>query len=625
MASLTLTIALAVLYAIFMLVSAFYHQLYGMPKMENGTIDISGYSLADESMNVLLDGEWEFFYNKWIITDGYSGESDGTVKMPGRWTGMEVDGKKLPAAGFASYRITLKNSEYEHLLRAYVANSQLAFRVFMNGELNILYGQPSKQVGKDTTDGSISKSVRYKAAPGEEVVIVVEISATDYGGMLSGLWLSTQKTIAPSMNFLVNYFPYVILGIMLAFAGFSIIMNFGSGKNKQYFSAILAFATLLHFLTTKEVLPKIAKAAGLNFGLVFRIANPLTALLLIACAIVYLIAEKAIRPTKPFYIGAGTLAAAGAVSYIFLRGYTLSILSPIFFILLAVLTFVYLSVAIVEKQRFAKVNAGSFFVLISLLLMEHFDIFAHIVYGTEPIFSIGLVLYLLFICIMSFIKARINARLAMNALKYEHEISVIKTGALRAQIKPHFVFNSLAAIQAVYHKGLLDGDAAMARFSQHLRLNIDADNIDLVPFSEELENILNYFELENMRVENALTLLLDIDYMDFSVPILSLQPLIENAVRYAGTEQKEDGYIQLKTQVLGDTVHLCVIDNGRGFDVSSVRPNAAGLKNLKERFRYLLNADVTVKSRIGEGTQVTIIIPIAKTTTSEVENENSYS
>lgn len=604
----TITALLGVLYGALMLFSAFYHQIYDTPKIENGVLDLHGSKIKESAVEVVMDGEWEFFYNKWIITDNIDTVSDGTINMPGRWTDLKIDGKRLPAAGYASYRIKVINDNAENALRIHLMSSHVAYRVFINGNLNTRYGELSKEVGKDVTKGALTESVRYKAIPNEELIVVVEIAATDYGGFLSAMWLGTSKPSDPAISFFVTYFPYIIVGIMLAFVGFSIITNLGSKQKSQYFSAILALSTLLHFLMTKDVLSKIAKFTSVNYAFIYRIFNPLTALLLIFSAVMYLIAEKTIKPDKFFYIASSVIVAIGTVMYIFLRGYSLSVLTLIMFLLLFVLIFWYVSAAITEKRQFAKVNMAAFFVLAGILLIEYFDNFGMIVFGTDGIFTVGLVLYMLVICVLSFIKARINARLAMNALRYEHEISVIKTHALRAQIKPHFVFNSLAAIQSVYHSGIDDGDAAMAKFSKHLRLNIDADNIDLIPFTEEVENILNYFELENLRVQNAFTLLLDIDYSDFDIPILSLQPLIENAVRYSGVDKKEDGYIRLKTEKKGDVLYLSVIDNGNGFDPNTVRPDAAGLKNLKERFKYLLNAEVSIDSKLGEGTIVTIII-----------------
>ncbi|MDR3318174.1 MAG: histidine kinase, partial [Clostridiales bacterium] len=211
--------------------------------------------------------------------------------------------------------------------------------------------------------------------------------------------------------------------------------------------------------------------------------------------------------------------------------------------------------------------------------------------------------------IVHFLQLKNAADRALSALQYENEINLVKMQALKAQIKPHFIFNSLSAIQAMYTSDPAAGEAALSKFAHHLRLNVDSDGKELIPFEEELENTLNYFELENLRWQNKLTLLLNVEYTDFSVPVLSLQPILENAIKYAGTQAKPDGCIQIAARAEECAVIVEVSDNGAGFDVGAVRENAVGLKNVGERFRYILNADVHVDSKIGVGTTVTISIP----------------
>jgi LytS/YehU family sensor histidine kinase len=164
----------------------------------------------------------------------------------------------------------------------------------------------------------------------------------------------------------------------------------------------------------------------------------------------------------------------------------------------------------------------------------------------------------------------------------------------------------------------MTGDHALTKFSKHLRLNVDSEYKDMVNFEEELNNIQNYFDLENIRHEGKLNLLYDIDYIDFNLPILSLQPLIENAIKYAKTEKKEDGYIQIKSYTDNGNIIVEVNDNGVGFNASDIKDNSVGLKNITQRLKFSLNADVKIQSVIGIGTTIKIIIPKVK------NNENKH-
>ena len=202
-----------------------------------------------------------------------------------------------------------------------------------------------------------------------------------------------------------------------------------------------------------------------------------------------------------------------------------------------------------------------------------------------------------------------NSRKVVDALRLEKERDAIKADALRAQIKPHFIFNSLASVQHAYEKDKALGDKALTAFSRHLRANMDAGEDELVPLSREIENINNYVELENMRREKPVRFLLDCTDLGLCLPVLSLQPFIENAFKYAGTENVDGGYVQLRSRTTPGGHVVEIIDNGAGFDPAAVKSTSVGLKNASERLRILANARVTVDSSVGKGTRVIIELP----------------
>ncbi|MDE5867585.1 MAG: histidine kinase, partial [Anaeroplasmataceae bacterium] len=196
--------------------------------------------------------------------------------------------------------------------------------------------------------------------------------------------------------------------------------------------------------------------------------------------------------------------------------------------------------------------------------------------------------------------------------KGEVEHILFKQEILREQIKPHFIFNSLNAIKNLYHQNIDAGDEAVVRFSKHLRTNVDALDHDMIPFEDELVNIINYVELENVRLDKKFTLLLDIQFQDFLVPVLSLQPLVENAIKYSRVNEKEDGYIQVIAYQNNENIFILVKDNGIGFNVDNIDHTSKGIANLKERFSLMLDATVEIKSNSLEGTQVLITFPKEK-------------
>ena len=136
----------------------------------------------------------------------------------------------------------------------------------------------------------------------------------------------------------------------------------------------------------------------------------------------------------------------------------------------------------------------------------------------------------------------------------------------------------------------------------------DSSGEDIIPFDDEVRNVLNYFELENLRANGKLNLFLDLNYTDFSLPVLSLQPLVENAIRHGELKEKQDGYIQLSSEKTDDAVIITVSDNGKGFDINASH-EGVGIENTRKRFE-LINAEMQITSELDRGTTVTIKIPL---------------
>lgn len=199
-------------------------------------------------------------------------------------------------------------------------------------------------------------------------------------------------------------------------------------------------------------------------------------------------------------------------------------------------------------------------------------------------------------------------RAALKASEYKLQYERIKARALKEQIKPHFVFNVLAAIQSLYRSNVDEGDRAVTLLARHLRTNIEATDVDFIPFEKELDNVQVLVDLENMRLGKAFNIIYDIDCTDFAVPILSLQPYLENAIKYSRVNEKEDGFILISTRREKDGILLVVADNGVGFDPAAVSASSCGIRNSSERLSMLMGVTPEIESAPGKGTTVRIFI-----------------
>ena len=185
---------------------------------------------------------------------------------------------------------------------------------------------------------------------------------------------------------------------------------------------------------------------------------------------------------------------------------------------------------------------------------------------------------------------------------------------MMGQIKPHFLYNILGAIEELCDSDPKAAKEATVKFSRYLRGNMDTVLSEkVVSFENELSHVNLYLDLEKLRFEDALTVKYDITCINFQIPPLTIQTLVENAVRH-GVRQNDNGRgcIIISTKEYSDHFEINVKDDGPGFD-----PNAPicdgrrhlGIKNVKTRLEKISQGTLEIKSTFGKGTTVTVVIP----------------
>ena len=209
-----------------------------------------------------------------------------------------------------------------------------------------------------------------------------------------------------------------------------------------------------------------------------------------------------------------------------------------------------------------------------------------------------------------------KAEKEMTELKEKLQMSRLRV--FTGQMQPHFLYNALGSIQEIILENPQYASELVGDFTIHLRASIRAMSSDNpIPFERELENIKAYINIEKMRFGNKLNVIFDINATDFEVSPLSIQPLVENSIRHGIYEKGAvGGTVKIKTTETTASWIVKVVDNGVGFDTEVIEDNikhnrsqSAGLRNLIFRLNKVMNAEVSIKSKIGHGTCVTVIIP----------------
>ena len=205
---------------------------------------------------------------------------------------------------------------------------------------------------------------------------------------------------------------------------------------------------------------------------------------------------------------------------------------------------------------------------------------------------------------------------AIRARKLEKELEDSRIAILLSQMQPHFIHNILNVIYYLIGKDPAAAQSAVSKFSDHLRNNLEAiSQTELITFRQELDHIHTYLELEQIRFGEELSVVYDIEEDSFLLPILSIQPLVENAVKHGLAKKRGGGVVTISSQQTETAYRITVSDTGVGFDVDHYMDDGkvhVGLINVRQRLASRMNATVDVDSTPGNGTTVTVTIPREK-------------
>jgi len=194
----------------------------------------------------------------------------------------------------------------------------------------------------------------------------------------------------------------------------------------------------------------------------------------------------------------------------------------------------------------------------------------------------------------------------------ESQLAQAQLQALRMQLQPHFLFNTLNAISALALADPLQARLMIARLSDFLRLTLEERHAPQVPLARELEFLRCYLDIQQVRFQDRLSTRLDVadDALRAAVPSLILQPLVENALRHGLLAKAEPGSLQVLGQRDGDELVLRVDDDGLGLPPDGAN-EGIGLTNTRARLAMLFGGDASLElqRRDGGGTRVELRLP----------------
>lgn len=214
------------------------------------------------------------------------------------------------------------------------------------------------------------------------------------------------------------------------------------------------------------------------------------------------------------------------------------------------------------------------------------------------------------------IPSNINA--ARKAKEMEAEQKLIRAqlqenriAIMISQIQPHFIYNTLGTIQQLCKEDPEEAARLVQNFSIYLRGNFsELDNTVPIRFAKELEHIRCYTDIELIRFPD-MTVRYDIQTEEFLLPALTVQPLVENAIKHGLMGLEQGGTVTISAYEEQNGYCVCVSDDGIGFDVSGLTDTKKhiGIRNVRERLQAMCGGSLTIESQPGIGTRVLIRIP----------------
>lgn len=254
----------------------------------------------------------------------------------------------------------------------------------------------------------------------------------------------------------------------------------------------------------------------------------------------------------------------------------------------------------------------------------HYLIWGESIFIYKPIVEVGLYSFIMGVILygvmagvfyVMFYQQRIKEKEVKTA-RLESETRQAELKALKSQVNPHFLFNTLNTIYALMDSDVNKAKKTVTELSDLLRYSMASFYKERVPLQDEIEMVKQYLDIEKARFAERLAVQYNIqkDIMDHNVPPMILQPLVENAIKHGIAPLKEGGMISLSMQSQNERLQIIIEDTGKGAakNGSTVEKNGIGLKNLKKRLEFVYGDDFILNAEPKEKSGFVVRLEIPK-------------
>lgn len=258
-------------------------------------------------------------------------------------------------------------------------------------------------------------------------------------------------------------------------------------------------------------------------------------------------------------------------------------------------------------QRRKEISRQLFISLISYMVLPLIAMVFQIFYYGISLVNIAISISMILLFVVAMIEQN------QNLAKKEKEAADLRISIMISQIAPHFIYNTLTSIQQLCDTDPKQAEETVGEFAEYLRGNLESLGLEHpVPFERELNHVKSYLAIEKKRFGERVKTSYDIQEDEFLIPSLTLQPMIENAVKHGLCKKKGGGTVCISTKRDGDHVQIVIQDDGAGFDVNRKIDDGrvhVGIQNVRTRLKDMCDGTLEVSSTPGKGTRVVITLP----------------
>jgi len=195
----------------------------------------------------------------------------------------------------------------------------------------------------------------------------------------------------------------------------------------------------------------------------------------------------------------------------------------------------------------------------------------------------------------------------------ERKLAESRISIMLSQIQPHFLYNALAVISRLCDKDPAEAKKATINFSNYLRANMNLlERSEPIPFENELNHTIGFLNLEKAMYGEALNVIYDIQEKHFNLPALTMQPIVENAVKHGIGKKEGGGTVTISTKKAESNYLVIITDDGAGFEQGKIADDGQqhiGINNVRLRLSAQCGGSLEIESKPDAGTTATIIIP----------------